>query len=171
MRSACVFTQPLTPDFYGLHVYLSLIPTLNCYFVSENMFLELLCRSARILCINSTTSFSLWYPVFTFLLLLANSSHYPCLDRMSAEREKKLVFLTARVHPGESPASFVCQGKVLMWGHWFKCRTTHLCAQQRMSAMHVYILLLVTRMFIATVDSCFTSLFQKFKIIVARPEN
>lgn len=78
------------------------------------MFLELLYRSVRILCINSTTSFSLWYPVFTFLLLLANSSHYPCLDRMSAEREKKLVFLTARVHPGESPASFVCQGKVLM---------------------------------------------------------
>lgn len=36
---------------------------------------------------------------------------------------------------------------------------------------YVYILLLVTRMFIATVDSCFTSLFQKFKIIVARPEN
>lgn len=36
---------------------------------------------------------------------------------------------------------------------------------------YVYILLLVTRMFIATVGSCFTSLFQKFKIIVARPEN
>lgn len=36
---------------------------------------------------------------------------------------------------------------------------------------YVYILLLVTRMFIDTVDSCFTSLFQKFKIIVARPEN
>ncbi|XP_061539022.1 cytosolic carboxypeptidase 6 [Phycodurus eques] len=26
--------------------------------------------------------------------------------------EKKLVFLTARVHPGESPASFVCQGLI-----------------------------------------------------------
>uniref|UniRef100_A0A3B5LTP6 AGBL carboxypeptidase 4 n=1 Tax=Xiphophorus couchianus TaxID=32473 RepID=A0A3B5LTP6_9TELE len=26
--------------------------------------------------------------------------------------EKKLVFLTARVHPGESPASFVCQGVI-----------------------------------------------------------
>lgn len=36
---------------------------------------------------------------------------------------------------------------------------------------YVYILLLVTRMFIDTVDSCFTSLFQKFKITVARPEN
>ncbi|XP_065325801.1 BEN domain-containing protein 5 isoform X1 [Pelmatolapia mariae] len=33
-------------------------------------------------------------------------------DHMSAEREKKLVFLTARVHPGESPASFVCQGVI-----------------------------------------------------------
>uniref|UniRef100_A0A3Q3XJF6 Peptidase M14 domain-containing protein n=1 Tax=Mola mola TaxID=94237 RepID=A0A3Q3XJF6_MOLML len=28
------------------------------------------------------------------------------------EREKKLVFLTARVHPGESPASFICQGVI-----------------------------------------------------------
>ncbi|XP_006800537.1 cytosolic carboxypeptidase 6-like [Neolamprologus brichardi] len=40
------------------------------------------------------------------LLTITNS------DRMSAEREKKLVFLTARVHPGESPASFVCQGVI-----------------------------------------------------------
>uniref|UniRef100_A0A3B4ZUN1 ATP/GTP binding protein like 4 n=1 Tax=Stegastes partitus TaxID=144197 RepID=A0A3B4ZUN1_9TELE len=30
----------------------------------------------------------------------------------SGDREKKLVFLTARVHPGESPASFVCQGVI-----------------------------------------------------------
>uniref|UniRef100_A0A3P8U694 AGBL carboxypeptidase 4 n=1 Tax=Amphiprion percula TaxID=161767 RepID=A0A3P8U694_AMPPE len=30
----------------------------------------------------------------------------------NSEREKKLVFLTARVHPGESPASFVCQGVI-----------------------------------------------------------
>lgn len=36
--------------------------------------------------------------------------------QQSPEREKKLVFLTARVHPGESPASFICQGKVLMSG-------------------------------------------------------
>ncbi|XP_077440691.1 cytosolic carboxypeptidase 6 isoform X2 [Vanacampus margaritifer] len=33
-------------------------------------------------------------------------------DQLSAGREKKLVFLTARVHPGESPASFVCQGLI-----------------------------------------------------------
>nr|XP_057929413.1 cytosolic carboxypeptidase 6 [Doryrhamphus excisus] len=33
-------------------------------------------------------------------------------DQLSPEREKKLVFLTARVHPGESPASFVCQGLI-----------------------------------------------------------
>ncbi|XP_072245669.1 BEN domain-containing protein 5-like isoform X1 [Leuresthes tenuis] len=33
-------------------------------------------------------------------------------DHVSSEREKKLVFLTARVHPGESPASFICQGVI-----------------------------------------------------------
>uniref|UniRef100_A0A8C5EFN2 Peptidase M14 domain-containing protein n=1 Tax=Gouania willdenowi TaxID=441366 RepID=A0A8C5EFN2_GOUWI len=33
-------------------------------------------------------------------------------DHLSPEKEKKLVFLTARVHPGESPASFVCQGVI-----------------------------------------------------------
>uniref|UniRef100_A0A8C4SAY2 AGBL carboxypeptidase 4 n=1 Tax=Erpetoichthys calabaricus TaxID=27687 RepID=A0A8C4SAY2_ERPCA len=31
---------------------------------------------------------------------------------LTADTEKKLVFLTARVHPGESPASFVCQGLI-----------------------------------------------------------
>ncbi|XP_062306072.1 cytosolic carboxypeptidase 6-like [Osmerus eperlanus] len=31
---------------------------------------------------------------------------------VSPEREKRLVFLTARVHPGESPSSFVCQGVI-----------------------------------------------------------
>uniref|UniRef100_A0A3B4T1Y1 AGBL carboxypeptidase 4 n=1 Tax=Seriola dumerili TaxID=41447 RepID=A0A3B4T1Y1_SERDU len=36
--------------------------------------------------------------------------HLCCLR--NPEREKKLVFLTARVHPGESPASFVCQGVI-----------------------------------------------------------
>ncbi|TKS74579.1 Cytosolic carboxypeptidase 6 [Collichthys lucidus] len=30
----------------------------------------------------------------------------------SPEKEKKLVILTARVHPGESPASFICQGVI-----------------------------------------------------------
>lgn len=34
------------------------------------------------------------------------------IEHANSEREKKLVFLTARVHPGESPASFICQGKV-----------------------------------------------------------
>ncbi|XDV49329.1 hypothetical protein PO909_018603, partial [Leuciscus waleckii] len=29
---------------------------------------------------------------------------------LNQEREKRVVFLTARVHPGESPASFICQG-------------------------------------------------------------
>ncbi|XP_061594196.1 cytosolic carboxypeptidase 6 [Cololabis saira] len=40
-------------------------------------------------------------------LLTITNSDYVC-----PEREKKLVFLTARVHPGESPASFVCQGVI-----------------------------------------------------------
>uniref|UniRef100_A0A8C8GH71 AGBL carboxypeptidase 4 n=1 Tax=Oncorhynchus tshawytscha TaxID=74940 RepID=A0A8C8GH71_ONCTS len=30
----------------------------------------------------------------------------------SPEKQKKLVVLTARVHPGESPASFICQGVI-----------------------------------------------------------
>ncbi|CAB1446525.1 unnamed protein product [Pleuronectes platessa] len=33
-------------------------------------------------------------------------------DHLSPDREKKLVFLTSRVHPGESPASFICQGVI-----------------------------------------------------------
>ncbi|MCJ8734883.1 hypothetical protein PDJAM_G00240410 [Pangasius djambal] len=31
---------------------------------------------------------------------------------LSPEQEKRVVFLTARVHPGESPASFICQGVI-----------------------------------------------------------
>uniref|UniRef100_A0A8P4KA43 Cytosolic carboxypeptidase 6 n=1 Tax=Dicentrarchus labrax TaxID=13489 RepID=A0A8P4KA43_DICLA len=41
------------------------------------------------------------------LLTITNSDHH-----QSPERGKKLVFLTARVHPGESPASFICQGVI-----------------------------------------------------------
>ncbi|KAI5095106.1 cytosolic carboxypeptidase 1 [Silurus meridionalis] len=33
-------------------------------------------------------------------------------SNLSPEREKRVVFLTARVHPGESPASFICQGVI-----------------------------------------------------------
>ncbi|XP_043986164.1 cytosolic carboxypeptidase 6 isoform X1 [Gambusia affinis] len=40
------------------------------------------------------------------LLTITNS------ENVRSEKEKKLVFLTARVHPGESPASFVCQGVI-----------------------------------------------------------
>ncbi|XP_077572657.1 cytosolic carboxypeptidase 6 [Stigmatopora nigra] len=40
------------------------------------------------------------------LLTITNREHH------NGGREKKLVFLTARVHPGESPASFVCQGVI-----------------------------------------------------------
>ncbi|XP_035863139.1 cytosolic carboxypeptidase 6 isoform X1 [Sander lucioperca] len=40
------------------------------------------------------------------LLTITNSDH------LNPEREKKLVFLSARVHPGESPASFICQGVI-----------------------------------------------------------
>lgn len=43
---------------------------------------------------------------------LSLSPFPPSARHLSPEREKKLVFLTARVHPGESPASFICQGKV-----------------------------------------------------------
>lgn len=49
-----------------------------------------------------------------FLPLHPPSSSSCFSDPHSPERGKKLVFLTARVHPGESPASFICQGKVLM---------------------------------------------------------
>ncbi|KAM8875780.1 cytosolic carboxypeptidase 6 isoform 2-T2 [Spinachia spinachia] len=41
------------------------------------------------------------------LLTITNTAKH-----LSPEREKKLVFLTARVHPGESPASFICQGVI-----------------------------------------------------------
>ncbi|KAG8003667.1 Cytosolic carboxypeptidase 6 [Nibea albiflora] len=48
--------------------------------------------------------------------LLSQPSSLPPADRQdhhqSPEKEKKLVFLTARVHPGESPASFICQGVI-----------------------------------------------------------
>lgn len=43
-----------------------------------------------------------------------NLSAYVCVSaHLNQEREKRVVFLTARVHPGESPASFICQGKTL----------------------------------------------------------
>lgn len=57
--------------------------------------------------------------IFTFNTLFFPPRHLSSSllsGQRSPEREKKLVFLTARVHPGESPASFICQGKVLMWG-------------------------------------------------------
>ncbi|XP_051509891.1 cytosolic carboxypeptidase 6-like [Myxocyprinus asiaticus] len=40
------------------------------------------------------------------LLTITNPAH------LNQEREKRVVFLTARVHPGESPASFICQGVI-----------------------------------------------------------
>ncbi|XP_049342019.1 cytosolic carboxypeptidase 6 [Astyanax mexicanus] len=40
------------------------------------------------------------------LLTITNPAH------LNPEREKRVVFLTARVHPGESPASFICQGVI-----------------------------------------------------------
>ncbi|XP_062250790.1 cytosolic carboxypeptidase 6 [Platichthys flesus] len=43
-------------------------------------------------------------------LLTITNSEAP--DHLSPDREKKLVFLTSRVHPGESPASFICQGVI-----------------------------------------------------------
>lgn len=46
----------------------------------------------------------------------SNLSAFMCVcisAHLNQEREKRVVFLTARVHPGESPASFICQGKTL----------------------------------------------------------
>ena len=65
-----------------------------------------------------------------FLLNITNDSHYnPIFKRKTLtespggnyvelltitnfknSREKRTVFLTSRVHPGETPASFVCEG-------------------------------------------------------------
>lgn len=32
-------------------------------------------------------------------------------DNLQEGSKKRMVFVTARVHPGETPSSFVCQGK------------------------------------------------------------
>uniref|UniRef100_A0A8C1ZPA5 BEN domain-containing protein 5 n=1 Tax=Cyprinus carpio TaxID=7962 RepID=A0A8C1ZPA5_CYPCA len=38
--------------------------------------------------------------------------NFPYDAHLNQEREKRVVFLTARVHPGESPASFICHGVI-----------------------------------------------------------
>lgn len=72
-------------------------------------------------------------PLFSPTLLLLLLSLLP--DHQTPERGKKLVFLTARVHPGESPASFICQGKVLMLRLWL----VSLIWCGRSSSLHVTI--------------------------------
>ena len=45
-------------------------------------------------------------------------------DDDRATSKKKMVFITGRVHPGESPSSFVCQGNSgTEWEHWMTMST------------------------------------------------
>ena len=46
-----------------------------------------------------------------FPLLLSNLLPLYLPDNLREGAEQKVVFITGRVHPGETPSSFVCQGK------------------------------------------------------------
>ena len=59
----------------------------------------------------------IWDSVWGFLSLFFSHS-VPCPPPFTAANlrpgaEQKVVFITARVHPGETPSSFVCQGECL----------------------------------------------------------
>ena len=36
----------------------------------------------------------------------------PELKKIDPEKKRKIVYITARVHPGETPSSYVCQGLI-----------------------------------------------------------
>lgn len=47
-----------------------------------------------------------------FPLLLSNLLPLYLPDNLREGAEQKVVFITGRVHPGETPSSFVCQGEL-----------------------------------------------------------
>lgn len=51
-------------------------------------------------------------PVPAFPALLSNRLPFFLTDNLREGAEQKVVFITGRVHPGETPSSFVCQGEL-----------------------------------------------------------
>uniref|UniRef100_A0A672PKJ1 AGBL carboxypeptidase 4 n=1 Tax=Sinocyclocheilus grahami TaxID=75366 RepID=A0A672PKJ1_SINGR len=64
---------------------------------------------------SSDSFYLLFYSILillTALNLFKRSDLNISISHLNQEREKRVVFLSARVHPGESPASFICQGVI-----------------------------------------------------------